>query len=88
MSDSFEFFADQPTAPSSNCFSIAPSDTQELSAVTKAIYVGEGGDITLRSAKGTADVVFRNVPAGYVLDVRTSQIRETGTTASALVGLA
>lgn len=88
MTDSFEYYADQPSAPSANCFSVTPSDTEELPALTKALYIGEGGDVTLRSARGVADVVFRNLPAGYILDVRTRVVRQTGTTASALVGMA
>jgi len=33
-------------------------------------------------------VTFRNVPAGYILDVRAVAVRATGTSATAIVGLA
>lgn len=88
MSDSFISYADQPTAPSTNCFAIVPSDADELPAVTKGIYVGEGGDVTLRSVRGAGEVTFRNLPAGYIIDVRTRVVMQTGTTASSLVGMA
>ena len=86
--DPFEHAADSPTAPSENCFAIEPADGEDLVSATKAIYVGEGGDITLRPVRGAGDVTFRNVPSGAILDVRARAVRATGTSASAIVGLA
>ena len=79
---------DSATAPSQNCFTIVPHNSQDLTTVTKAIYVGNGGDVVLRSYRGATDVTFRNVPSGGVLDVRAIAVRATGTTATDLVGLA
>ena len=81
-------FAESPVSPSSNCYAITPSDTAALPLVTKGIYVGTGGDIVLRSYRGEADVIFKNVPSGGIIDVRASQIKATGTTAQDLVGMA
>lgn len=86
--DSFSGYADSLTAPASNCFAIAPSDTVELTIVTKALYVGTGGDVVLRPVNGSADVTFRNVPDGGIIDVRTRAVRAAGTTAADIVGLA
>lgn len=86
-SQPFNEFADSPTAPSLDCFAITPDDGLDLPKVTKAIYIGEGGDIILRPAMGDQDVEFRNLPSGSTLDVRVRAVRATGTTASALVGL-
>jgi len=83
----FENYVDSPTAPSLDCIPITPSDTLDLPQVTKALYVGEGGNVVLRPAQGNADVLFKNVPTGSTLDVRVRAVRVTGTTASALVGL-
>lgn len=83
----FADLADSPSAPALDCFAITPSDTNELPAITKAIYVGEGGTLVLRPAQGTQDVTFRNLPSGFILDVRVRAVRATGTTAFALVGL-
>ena len=88
MTDPFAQFSDTPTAPALKCFEITPDDVTELALITKAIYVGEAGDVVLRSAEGDADVTFRNVPEGYILDVRVLAVRDTGTTAGSLVGLA
>lgn len=86
--DSFASFVDSPMAPAAACFAVAPSDTLDLPQVTKAIYVGSGGDIVLVPVQGAAPVTFRNVPAGAILDVRVRAIRATGTTAADIVGLA
>lgn len=75
-------------APAGHCFDIVPSDGVELSEVTKAIYIGSGGDVVLKSLGSTEFVTFRNVPAGFILDVRVRQVKATGTTAADLVGLA
>ena len=54
--------------------------------MTRAIYVGTGGDIALVDAAGNA-VTFKAVPQGSVLPVRARAVRVAGTTAADLVGL-
>lgn len=88
IKDTFSSTIDSVIAPASNCFALVPSDAEELAVATKAIYVGDGGNIVLRSLSGVADVVFANVPSGSVIDVRARYVRATGTTATSLVGLA
>lgn len=85
-SDRFNAYADSPDAPASHAFAIAPSDSAELPAVTKAIYVGSSGDVMLRPLRAAADVIYRNVPEGAYLTIRASHVRATGTTAGDLVG--
>lgn len=82
--DTADGASDSARAP----FAIVPSDINDLPVVPKAIYVGTGGSVVLRGVAGTADVVFRNVASGQVLDVRARLVRATGTTASDLVALA
>ena len=86
--DPFSKSVDSPMAPAEYCFAITPNDSAELPRATKALYVGQAGDITLRSVRGDADVLFRALPAGTILDVRTRAVRATGTTAAGIVGLA
>lgn len=86
--NSFSSFADSPMAPASRCFPITLSDSNELTEVTKAIYVGTSGDIVLKPLESAIAVIFRNVPAGTILDVRVRQVLATGTTAADIVGLA
>jgi hypothetical protein len=86
--DTFKSSIDSIIAPAANCFAIVPSDTLDLPFVTKAIYVGEAGNIALRSLAAAASVTFVNVQPGSILDVRAKQVLATGTTANSLIGLA
>lgn len=86
--DPFESNTDSLVAPAKLAFAISPDDTLELTSATKAIYVGTGGDLTVRSIDSDGDVIFRNVVSGSVLPIRLRSVRQTGTTASDLVGLA
>lgn len=85
--DPFAQTVDSPIAPATHCFAISPNDTEDLDRVTKAIYVGAGGDVALVAAAGEAPVVFQNVASGAILDVRVRAVKATGTTASGIVGL-
>ena len=79
-------YADSPISPSSLAYAITPHDTNPLITVTKAIYVGVAGNVTLRAINSAADVTYRNVPTGAYLTVRASHVRAAGTTAGDLVG--
>ncbi len=86
--DPFSSQTDGASEPSRQPFAVTPSDSAELPLLPKALYVGTAGHVALRGADATADVVFRNVPAGSIIDVRASFVRATGTTAADIVGLA
>jgi hypothetical protein len=86
MTDIFNQYDDSLLAPAMNAFAISPHDINGLQLVTKAIYVGSGGNVTLRPAGSNADVTYFNVPSGSYLTVRASYVRATGTTASQMVG--
>ncbi len=51
-----------------------------------AIYVGTGGDITVKM-DGTGTVVFYNVPDGGILPVRAKQVTAVAGGASNLIAL-
>lgn len=87
-SNAFEYSSDSVSSPARNCIAIVPSDASDLAVVTKAIYVGTGGNLVVRTLDGQADVTFANVPTGAVLPIRARAIRATGTTAGQIVGLA
>jgi len=86
--DHLQSAADNTTSPARNCFAITPDNNQLFSYITKALYVGTGGDIVLRCVDAASDVTFVNVPDGSILDVRVVAVRATGTSAGDLVGLA
>ncbi|MBP6030345.1 MAG: hypothetical protein KA533_02840 [Sphingobium sp.] len=86
--DSFQTSSDMLAAPSRAPFAVTPHDSTELSIIPKALYVGTGGTVILRGVGGTADVTFKNVANGQVIDVRAQFVRATGTTAADIVALA
>jgi len=73
--------------PATHVFSITPSDSSELSVVTRALYVGNTGDVSVMLVQGTI-AVFARVPTGQVLSIRARKVFATGTTATNLVGMA
>lgn len=80
--------SDTASGPSRTPFAVIPHDSNELSVLPKALYIGTGGDVVLRGVDGTTDVTFRNVGDGQIIDVRARYVRATGTSASDIVGLA
>ena len=85
MADEFGYQADAEYAPSRAPYPLTPHDTQELPHIPKGIFVGTGGDVTLRGVEGDADVTYRNLPNASYIAVRARFVRATGTTASNLV---
>lgn len=85
MADIFSGTVDNVLAPSLAPFPIVPSDTTELAIIPKGIYVGTGGDVTLRGIRGAADVTYRNLPDASYIAVRAQYVRATGTTATNLI---
>ncbi|WP_066546712.1 spike base protein, RCAP_Rcc01079 family [Sphingomonas sp. CCH15-F11] len=81
-------FADEPddlVAPSTAPYAVVPSDAVELNPIPKGIYVGTGGDVTLRGRDASADVTYRNLADGSYIAVRARFVRATGTTASNMI---
>jgi hypothetical protein len=86
MKDKFSGFTHGLTAPLSDGFDIMPDDTEELSEVTRAIYVGQGGDVAIELAGG-GSVVLKGLKPGIIYPLRLARVLATGTTASDLVGM-
>lgn len=66
---------------------ITPSDVTILNPATRGIYVGTTGNLSVILANDTVATVFNNVAAGFVLPLRATKVKATGTTASNLVAL-
>ncbi len=86
MTDNFKRHTSSLESPASGAFSITPHDTNPLSEITRAIYIGGSGDIAVKMLAGQ-EVTFLSLPTGTVLPVRVEQIKATGTTATGLLGL-
>lgn len=84
--DYFRHLDDEPSGPGRMAFAITPDNDDALPVVPKRLYVGTGGNVTLRAVGSNADVVYKNVGDGVYLNVRPEFVRATGTTAADIVG--
>ncbi len=86
MRDDFRSHASGLTSPAERAEAIVPSDAADLPRATRALYVGQGGDVALRFVSGDS-VILANLQGGTVYPLRLRQVLATGTTAAGLVGL-
>lgn len=86
MTDTFSKHSRSLTSPPEEAAAIVPDDAYPLGHVSRAIFVGTGGDLRVRMLKGGV-VTLANVPGGAFLPLRVSQVYATGTSATHLVGL-
>ncbi|TQN59733.1 hypothetical protein FLX27_20225 [Agrobacterium tumefaciens] len=86
MAEIYTHYAAGLESPASNGFDILPDDTNPLPSPTRAIYVGNGGQLCLTLLSG-ATVTFQNLPAGSLLPVRATRVFSTRTTATGIIGL-
>jgi hypothetical protein len=84
--DQFKDFPVTLTSPATNAASITPSDTTPLSTVSRALYVGVAGDLSVEMQSGEI-VVFQGVQSGSILALRALKVRQTATTAAGIVAL-
>jgi len=87
MADNFSTLGDSPSAPSTYALAVTPHDSNALTDIPKALYVGSAGNITMRGLNGAADQIWKNVPAGAILPFRARYVRATGTTAADILAL-
>ena len=87
MADPFEGAVDSTSAPATRAVPVVPHDANPLTDVPKALFVGTGGDLTMRGLNDVADTVWKNVPSGAELSFRASHVRATGTTAAHILAL-
>jgi hypothetical protein len=85
MTDIFSGNAIAPTSPASGAFDITPHNDNELSFITRAVYVGTGGDLAVELIGG-GTVTFRKLPDAALLPIRARKVL-TSSTASAIIGL-
>lgn len=87
MADQFSNNADQVSAPATRAIAVTPHDSNALSDIPKALFIGTGGNVTMRGVNGSADQLWKNVASGTVLPFRAQYVRATGTTAADLLAL-
>lgn len=87
MPDVFANVARTLRDPAEAADAITPSDSTDLTRMTRAVYVGQTGDLSVILASGDT-VSFASVQAGSIYPLRVQRVLATGTTAGGLVGLA
>jgi len=73
--------------PATHGFVITPHDTNPLAVVPRAIRADAAGEVTLRLVDSAADITI-NMVAGEVFFGLVTHVRDTGTDAIVLHGLA
>ena len=86
MTDTFHRHSRSLTSPPEQAAAILPADGADLGCVTRAVYVGGGGDLRVRM-QGGAEVTLAAVPAGALLPLWVSRVLASGTTATDLLAL-
>lgn len=87
MPDVFANMTEGLTSPGDNLLAITPSDSTDLTQVSRGIYVGGAGNLVVTPAAGGSNVTFFAVPAGTVLPIRVSRVLSTSTTATSLINI-
>jgi hypothetical protein len=74
-------------SPACSSVSVTPSDSAELSFLTRALYVGVGGNVSVKLRDDSSAVVFVGVAEGTILPLQVKQVMATNTTATNIVAL-
>ncbi len=83
--DNFASNAEGTDSPASHAAVVTPSNTTDLSYVTRALIIGTSGDVKV-TTKGGETVILPSVPAG-ILPLRVARVFATGTTATNISAL-
>lgn len=87
MADNFSTYTSSLDSPARKAAAVTPHDTNELTDIPRAIYVGGAGNITMTLVGDSTAIAFNGATAGSILAVRPKLIKSTGTTATAIVAL-
>ena len=84
MADLYGREISQLDSPAQFAAAVTPSDSGDLGVVSRALWIGEAGDVAVTTAGGS-EVTFKGVSG--LLPVRVRRVRETGTTAAEIVAV-
>ena len=84
--DAFSRQQTQTNDPYTNAVAVTPHDTNDLTYVTRGVYVGGTGTLKV-NMQDSGTVTFAGVPAGTLLPIRATRVYSTGTTAATILAL-
>ena len=76
--------SNNPVNPPRNAAAVTPNDSTDLNFVTRALYIGTGGTLSVNMAE-TGDSVSYTVYDGQQIVISVARVRATGTTATGIV---
>ena len=82
--DDFQSYIANLQSPLSRAEAVTPDDANDLTHLTRALYIGTGGTVQLSLEDGTT-VTFTNMAAGWH-PIRVARVWATGTSATDIVG--
>lgn len=71
--------------PADAAFTITPSNTDDLTHLTRALWVGGVGDVKVMMGDNSV-ITISGVQAGTLLPIILKRVYSTGTTATLMVG--
>jgi hypothetical protein len=80
-------FSAAEAAPAKSWRVITPSDTVNMAAGCRGIYVGGAGNVTLIGEDNVTPITFTAVPVGTFMPCGARRVMATNTTATLLVAL-
>jgi len=88
QNDSFQYYYTNPEDPAGRAFAIAANESANTAHTTRAVYVGEAGNLVVELADMISGntVTFTAVPAGTILPIRVRKMR-TSSTANSVIGM-
>ena len=82
--DAFQGYSPSTQSPVAHALSVSPDDGADLTHLTRALYVGTGGDVRVTLADG-GTLTFVNMVQGWH-PIRVTRVWASGTTADHIVG--
>lgn len=82
--DDFKGYSPSLQSPATHAVAVTPDDATDLGHLTRALYVGTGGDVRVTLADGSA-VTFVNMVQGWH-PMRVVRVWASGTTADHMMG--
>jgi hypothetical protein len=85
--DTFKQQPETEWSPATSSVSVTPSDTEQLTYLSRALYVGVSGNVSVKLRDDTNAVVFVGVAEGTILPLQVKQVTATNTTATNIIAL-